>query len=322
MSRPATSILTVTLNPALDIATSVERVEPGIKLRCGAPRIDPGGGGINVARVIMRLGGGCRALAVTGGTTGAHLLSLLEAEGITAHPIPIDPATRQSFAVTDTSTSAQYRFILPGPQIDAETANRILAGILDAAAQMQRGGHVVFSGSMPLGLPEDFITICAASLHRSGHHLCVDTSGTALQHLVRDPLQPPFLLRLDQSEAEQISGGALTGAEASADLAASLVRRGVAKTVVLGCGAAGSVLATAEARYFCCAADVTVVSTTGAGDSFMGALTLALSRGETPDQALRWGVAAASAAVMTPATQLCEATVVWALLDQCDISTI
>ena len=106
----------------------------------------------------------------------------------------------------------------------------------------------MFSGSMPLGLPEDFITTCAASLHRSGHHLCVDTSGTALQHLVRDPAHPPFLLRLDQSEAEQISGGALTGAEASADLAASLVRRGVAKTVVLGCGAAGSVLATAEAR--------------------------------------------------------------------------
>ena len=155
MSSPATSILTVTLNPALDIATSVERVEPGIKLRCGAPRIDPGGGGINVARVIMRLGG---RMPGAGSDRRYHRRASAEPAGSRRHHCASDPdrppQPAKALPSPTPSTSAQYRFILPGPQIDAETANRILAGILDAAAQMQRGGHVVFSGSMPLGLPE------------------------------------------------------------------------------------------------------------------------------------------------------------------------
>ncbi|NKB28208.1 MAG: hexose kinase [Rhodobacteraceae bacterium] len=321
-SETDAAILTVTMNPAVDVATSVPRLLPGVKLRCDTAQTDPGGGGVNVARVVTRLGGRCRALVVAGGAMGEQLLSLMAAEGVAAIPFRIAQQTRQNFAVTESDTGQQYRFILPGPVVDDVEGDRILAEIADRASDLGPACFVVLSGSFPPGLAPDFVAQCVTRLHPQGHRLCLDTSGDALRHLVGHPTDPPYLLRMDQQEAEQLRGTTLSGVAETADYAAELVRRGVAEVVVLGCGADGSVMATADARYLCRAAKVPVVSTTGAGDSFMGALVLALARGEAPEQALRWGVAAASAAVMTHGTELCESGAVADLLEQCEVAAI
>ena len=75
-------ILTITLNPALDMSSAVAAVVPGDKLRCDAPVFDPGGGGINVARAVRLLGGSARAFVAVGGYRGEQLCDLLRVEGV------------------------------------------------------------------------------------------------------------------------------------------------------------------------------------------------------------------------------------------------
>lgn len=144
-------ILTVTQNPAVDVATTVPQVIAGPKLRCGPPRFDPGGGGVNVARAVSKLGGEAKALVAAGGVTGDRLLGLLAAENVPALPVQVSGETRQSFAVTDASTNGQFRFSVPGDVLTAADAAHLLDEI---TAHAPPQGYLVISGSVAPGLPD------------------------------------------------------------------------------------------------------------------------------------------------------------------------
>jgi 6-phosphofructokinase 2 len=105
-----TPIATLTLNPAIDKNTRVDRVVADEKLRCESPSREPGGGGINVARVIHRLDGDTRALFASGGPTGTMLEGLLDEEGVEQTPVEIENWTRENVIVHETSTDRQFRF--------------------------------------------------------------------------------------------------------------------------------------------------------------------------------------------------------------------
>lgn len=316
---PALPILTVTLNPSLDLATSAATVRPGPKLRCEAPRTDPGGGGINVARAIHILGGDATAFVAAAGATGQQLLRLLEAERVPLVPFAGPGETRQSLAVTDRSTGGQYRLMLPGPVWQRTRAAAALAAIVAAAAP---GGFVILSGSQPPGLAEDFPAQLARRLARRKARLILDTSGAALHRAATLPQVPLFALRMDQEEAEGLAGRPLPTRAASADFAQALVRSGVALMVIVARGADGSTLATASQRLHASGVAVPVVSSVGAGDSFLGAFTLALARGEEAGAALCKGSAAAASAVMTDATRLCTKAGATRLLKQVALTDV
>ena len=110
-------IATLCMNPALDITTATDVVRPTDKLRCVAPRYDPGGGGINVARVAAALGIPATAVFPAGGPSGELVYDLLVAEGLAVQRIRIGGSTRESLTVNESSTQRQYRFVLPGPQL-------------------------------------------------------------------------------------------------------------------------------------------------------------------------------------------------------------
>lgn len=296
-----TPILTVTLNPAFDLATSVDRLRPDVKLRCAEPAADPGGGGINVSRAIVRLGGESRAAVSLGGPTGERMAALLAREGIATVPLPAPGETRLSLAVTETRTGDQYRFMLPGPQWSEADAEAAIAAVTAAA---EPDARVVLSGSTPPGVPADIAARLQAALG-PGRRLYVDTSGAALQALAQVPANLA-LLRMDGAEAEELAGHELPTRTASADFAAGLVARGVARTVLVARGGDGNILASNRGVWHADALKVHVVSKIGAGDSFLGAYVLARARGEDLPGALAWGAAAATAACMTPATELCR----------------
>lgn len=308
------AILTVTLNPTVDFATSSVEIAPGAKLRCAEPEIDPGGGGINVSRAIQILGGQSTAMVAIGGTTGAQLLELLAIEGVATVAIQGPGETRQSVSVTESTSGDQYRFVMPGPTWKKKDVNRALAAIDRAAGD---GAFVVLSGSQPPGVAKDFPAIL--SNHVAGRHarLIVDTSGPALFHLAEKPHEALHVLRMDDEEAEQLAGRALPERADTAAFAAELVEKRVAEIVVVARGADGSVLANGTGRWHVVAPLMEVVSAVGAGDSFVGAFTLALSRGEPPQDCLRWGVAAAAGAVTTAATRLCTREDVERLYGEC-----
>lgn len=310
-------ILTLTLNPALDMATEVHEIVPGQKLRCSEPLLDPGGGGLNVSRAIKALGGDSLALVAIGGLTGDRLAGLIRAEGVTFLSILGPGETRQSLTVNEAVTGKQFRFMLPGPVWGEAERARVFT-LLRATARP--GGISVISGSQPPGVPVDFPAQLAGSMPES--RVVLDTSGATLAEAVRHPIPGLAVLRMDGEEGEGLAGRALTTREDTANFAQSLVQAGVAGTVIIARGADGNVLATAEQRMHAASAKVRVKSTVGAGDSFVAAFVLALSRGQSNAEALALGSAAASAAVTTDATQLCRPEDVMRFLPECVVSTI
>ena len=314
-------ILTITLNPTVDLSTSTPSVSAGPKLRCQTPAADPGGGGINVTRAILFLGGDSTAFTAVGGETGAHLLRLLAQEKVRFTAFSVTGgATRQSMAVTDESTGAQYRFVMPGPVWMPDMVEECLNAI---AAAADPGGIVVLSGSQPPGVPVDFTAHLSRRLAAHGVQLFVDTSGDPLHELARTPANP-FVLRMDDVEAEDLAHRPLPTRQDTADFAAELVARGVAENVIVARGADGSTLANAEGRWHASRAidPKDVISAVGAGDSFVGAFSMAVARGDKMQDALCIGTAAASAAVLTAGTQLCSAEDVKRLLPGCALEVL
>lgn len=295
-------ILTVTLNPALDLSTRTAEVVPGPKLRCSAPKIDPGGGGVNVARAIWFLGGESLALVALGGSTGDQLAALLAAEGIGVLALPGAGETRVSLAVTEDATDAQFRFVMAGP---AWTPSDVAAAMAAAKAAMHGGDLCVISGSLPPGAPDDLTLALGRAARDAGGRAILDTSGAALATIVGARDGRGLILRMDRKEAQELADRSLPNLSALADFAETLRADGVADVVVLASGADGSVCAAPAGRFHVVAPRVKVVSTVGAGDSFVGAFAMALHRGDDVGEALRFGAAAASAAVMTPDTRLC-----------------
>ena len=172
-------IATLTMNPALDIATSTDVVAPTDKMRCGPPRYDPGGGGINIARVVRILGGDAVAVFPAGGSAGHALHALLDRDGVAHQVVPIRGSTRESFTVDERRSGQQYRFVLPGPELleaELDECLRCLAHVAQGAA------FLVASGSLPPGVRPDFFARVVHVAREVGARVVLDTSGEALRH--------------------------------------------------------------------------------------------------------------------------------------------
>lgn len=296
-------ILSITLNPALDVAADVPELQADVKLRCGPPQFHPGGGGINVSRAVAKLGGQSRALVVTGGSTGERLQQMIADEGITLAAIDTGTETRQSFTARDVSTGNQYRFMLPGTQW-TQASETVLLDVLDS--HLEPGAHVVISGSMPPGGDAGVIERIHKKALAAGATLVADTSGDVLSALCARKGPPLFALRMDKEEALTTARRKLELPQDFADFGADLIAAGVADHVIMGMGAIGSVGVTAGERVMTGRPVLKPVSAVGAGDSFVGAMTLSLARGEAFAAAMAHGTAAAASAVMSPGTELCS----------------
>ena len=180
---PQTPVVTLTLNPALDMSSEVDALVPDQKLRCSEPLLDPGGGGLNVSRAMAALGGESLALVALGGLTGDRLAGLIRAEGVPFLALTAPGETRQSLTVTEASTGRQYRFMLPGPVWTEADQDRVFI-LLRASARP--GAYGVISGSQPPGVPLDFPARLARAM--PGLNVVVDTSGPALREAVAHPI--------------------------------------------------------------------------------------------------------------------------------------
>ena len=134
-------IATLTMNPALDLSTATERVAPTHKIRCGPPRFDPGGGGINVARVVKVLGGDATAVYPAGGPHGEMLHRALDALGLAQRVVPIAGSdARKHHRQRDLDRRRQYRFVLPGPTLTRGRAAPLPGGGGGAPAPPELSG--------------------------------------------------------------------------------------------------------------------------------------------------------------------------------------
>jgi 6-phosphofructokinase 2 len=295
-------IVTVTLNPSVDVSAGVSHVVADRKLRCDGVRREPGGGGLNVSRAVAELGGSSLAVYTTGGMTGSILDALLKSVGaITRHPVQIEGWTRESFVVLERVTNRQFRFGLPGPVLEDGDWRRCL----DLATSVLRPGDLlVLSGSLPSGVPEDLPVEAAAAARTREAQLVVDTSGAALRAAARSGA---YLLKPNVGVLAWLAGQEHLDEDGQEQAAKAIVESGGCENLVVSLGAAGVLLVSVDGTLERIAApDVPVRSRVGAGDSTVAGVVLGLARGWEVRDAVRFGVAAGSAAVMSEGTGLCR----------------
>jgi 6-phosphofructokinase 2 len=291
-------IVTLTMNPALDKSTSFDNLVPEKKIRCSQLILEAGGGGINVSKAIRKLGGESIAVFTSGGSNGKTIENLLSALDISFVPVPIKENSRENFSVAESSTNAQYRFVMPGPVMKPEEIERCLQVLADMDP---RPSILVASGSLPEGVPDHFFAQLAAFCRTHQIKLIVDTSGAPLKQALEEGV---FLAKPNLAELSSLVGAESLELSEVDDAALQFINAGHCEVMVVSLGAAGALLVTKDWVEQIVPPPVRKLSTIGAGDSMVAGMAWKLDAGGSYSDMCRFGVACGTAATMNPGTQL------------------
>ena len=283
------------MNPALDITTNADVVRPTDKIRCVGARYDPGGGGINVARVAHVRGAKVSAVFPAGGPTGGLVTDLVSEAGVPLRQIKIADSTRESFTVNERSSGTQYRFVLPDPRLTCAEQAQCLEQLRQTAAWAE---FVVASGSLAPGVAPDLYQREADTCRDLRALLILDTSGGGLSHVSSGV----FLRKPSVRELCECVGRPLDTQSDQLGGAHELIERGIAQAVVVSLGTQGALLAAARHSQRFSAVPVRAGKGVGAGDAMVAAITVGLSRAWPLSKSVRFGIAAGAAMLLTPGT--------------------
>jgi 6-phosphofructokinase 2 len=297
-STSGATIVTLTMNPALDITIDADVVRPTDKVRCTGVLRDPGGGGINVAQIAHILGAPVSGVFPAGGATGDLLTEILTQRGVPIRPVKIADTTRESFTINEVSTGLQYRFVLPGPRLTLAEQEQCMDELRLAATSAK---FLVASGSLPPGVPMNYYQWVADMCRDLGVRLILDTSGAGLQRITSGV----FLLKASVRELRECYSRELATESEQVAAAHELIETGRAQTVVVSRGSKGALLVTSTESQRFSAIPMRAVSGVGAGDAMVAAITVGLSRGWSLSESVRFGIAAGAAMLMTPGTVPC-----------------
>ena len=291
-------IVTLTLNPSIDVQWELDRMEPERKLRASAPLNFPGGGGINVARVLKVLGGIAIAVFTCGWSTGYLLRELVDQHGLLTRVVPIDGRTRVSATAFERSTGQEYRITPPGPTLTEAEWEACLSAVFDFETR-----HIVATGSLPPGVPDDFYARIARRAKTLGRRVILDTSDEALRIALDEGV---YLVKPNARELRELFGAAVATRADLEEMARNLVVCGRAEVVTVSLGADGAFLCSADATSRLPTPKVNVRSAVGAGDSFVGGMTTGLAHELPIATAFALAVAAGTATVLTTGSEMCR----------------
>ena len=287
-------IVTVTLNAAIDRTLTVPNFQRGQRHRASQGLTQAGGKGINVARALKRLGVPVIATGLQGGRTGTRIVEELTSEAILNDFVRISGESRTSTAVVDPAGGTYTEINEWGPSIDDEEL-RIL---LEKLHYLSQGAdYVVFSGSLPRDVAEDFYAEAVRDLNRRGVRTVLDSEGEPLRLGVQ---AEPFLVSPNQPEAEALVGQEFHDDEdfqLALERIADMGARNVLITMEAGCVA----LVREERRrrrFRVSASRVEAVSVVGAGDVLLASYLAARVAERPADEALRSAVAAGAASTL------------------------
>ncbi len=295
---PMPIITTVTLNPALDEAVSLDRFVLGGTNRSALDALDPGGKGINASRVIARMKRETIALGFVGGVTGNLLRAKLDAENLLHAFDDVEEMTRLNVMIYERTDGRRTRLYLPGPHVPAERT----AALKTRLAQAPAGAYVILGGSVPPGLPAEIYRDLVRWLGTRGVHCIVDTSGAALSMALE---AKPALVKPNVEEAAEVLGRALLNDQEILEAAYELQQRG-AQHAVISQGADGAIGVGPSCAWKAIPPKIQACSTVGSGDSMVAGLAIALSEGGDLKEGLLLGTATGAATAMVPGTKLCR----------------
>lgn len=290
-------IITLTVNPALDVYTTIDKLEAEKKLRCTAPTKDPGGGGVNVSRVLKRLGTEAKTIYTRGGYTGQIFGQLLADEEIDQDPLEVKNDLRQNFAASETSTGNLFRLGFPGAQLEEQEYKDLLEKIRKAP----QSEFLVASGSLPPGAPKDYYSQVAAIARERNMKFIADTSGEALAAVLKEGA---YLIKPNSEELEDLVGKKASNTEEKKQLLKEALEKFPVEVIVLSLGPDGAIMATKDEIKRLPAPKVEFISSIGAGDSMVAGIVCSLSRGNSIEESVLFGIACGSATIKSPGTEL------------------
>ncbi|GEP51080.1 phosphofructokinase [Flavobacterium noncentrifugens] len=292
-------IVTVTFSPSIDKSTTVKMLIPEKKLKCSTPKSEPGGGGINVARVLKKLGTDAIAVFPSGGYTGKFFNQLLEKENVPSVIIPSQQETRENFVIRDESTGQQFRFGMPANEL-SETEWK---ACLEAVENIEGIDFIIASGSLPPGVPVSIFGKLAEISKRKKAKFIVDTSGPALKKAMAHEI---FMLKSNLSELAYLSGTKKMPVSEAEQAARKILTTGHCQIIVVSLGEQGAILVTRNQVFRAKAPKIITKSTVGAGDSMLAGIVHALANGKSLKASLQFGISCGTAATMNYGTELCH----------------
>lgn len=291
-------IYTLTLNPSIDQHITVKKLIPNDKITPENIRLEPGGKGFNVARVIQELGGETKAFGFSGGHAGNFLKDLLNQEKIEHHLCTIDAETRTNLIIKDRTSATQTRINPPGPRLHQDDVKRLL-DIVEKASP--RPAFWVLCGSIPPGVGDDIYKRLIKEFQKRGERCVLDTDEAPLK---RGLQAKPFMIKPNAFELERLIG---RPCRSKTDILAAGSKLTLsAEIVAITLAQKGAYVFAQNEAWHCSAPAVKVKSDVGAGDSFLGGFLTALDRGYDLISASRWAIAAATGSVIQEGTARCE----------------
>lgn len=308
-------IVTVTLNPAVDQTLVLAQLAIGDTNRVRDSRIDPGGKGINVSRVLRELDRESLATGLAPGTLGRFVEHSLLEQGILCDFVHTRGQTRTNLTIMDEAQHETTLFSYRGPETDprhVRTLETRLKRILSP------DDWLVVAGSIPPPIEYAEYARLIEQGNRAGARTVLDADAEALEAGLRGK---PHLVKANHHEIARLLGRSL---DEDADLlpAADDLRAAGATVAVVTAGERGAVAVSDEGAWWTHPPKTVVVSAVGAGDALMAGLLLQLEDGASLGEALRWGTACGTAACLTAGTQLCRKEDVIRLLPETKVEQI
>ncbi len=293
------NIITITFSPCIDKSTTVASLIPEKKLKCSQPILEPGGGGINIARAIKKLGGEAVAIFPSGGYTGKHFNYLLEKENINSIIIETANETRENIIVLDKSANEQFRFGMPATALSVLEWSKCITA-LEAIKDVS---FIIASGSLPHTVPLDIYARIAKIAKDKQAKFIVDTSGEALKEAIKEGV---YLFKPNLGELGFLADKKIIQPAEVKDIASKIIAEGKCEVMVVSMGEAGAMLITKDLAELIKSPHVQRKSTVGAGDSMVAGIVHYLSLGKSIQEAAKYGVACGTAATMNDGTELCK----------------
>ncbi len=290
-------ILTVTPNPALDYTIRLDALEIGRRAKYRDPKIEPAGKGINVSRMVCRLGEPTFALGLAAGESGNLLRRSLNEEGVPNKMVDASGLTRINITLLTGPEGHATHLHGPGSAISQEEIDRFGS---EVSSHILRAKILVLSGSLPPGMDAEFLVEVVGKARMLGVRTIVDVEGPLLAAAVRAGAD---LVKPNTLEIGGLLGRPVAGVEQAVAAAREVVARG-AKTVVVTLRGEGAVAVSEGKAWHVLAPRENVVRAIGAGDSFAAGLAVGLLRGVPLPDALRLAAAAGAATAIHSGTGL------------------
>lgn len=290
-------IYTLTLNPAIDRELTVNAVKFDAVLQAIGSRVDFGGKGFNVSRLLKSMGMPSTAIGFVGGKAGEQMRDGLKLLDIATDFVWISEETRTNISIVTPSHDHYLKVNEKGPLVE-EAKQRELLGKIESIARS--GDWWVLAGSLPPGIPDSFYARITEILNDRQAITILDTAGESLRLGCR---AKPFLVKPNAEEAGRLTGLPVESISQVA-LAASEIRNMGAQNVVISLGKKGALLQSSDGNWLVHSPKIKAKNPIGAGDSLVGGLVWGLAQGRPLKEALGWGAASGAATASTSGTEV------------------